>query len=143
MFVDAQNLFDDASEHLTTEASDNLIDLSEERRIGTGETLYIVAQIDTAMTDAGSDSTMTLTLESDALAAFGSATERATIGVFAATAAAGARLIMAIPPDVLMESFIRVKYTVANGNLSTGNFTVFITKDIQAYQSYPDAITIS
>lgn len=143
MILDAQNLFDDAEIHLTTEASENLIEVSEERRLGTGETLYLVSIVDTAFTDGGSNSTMTLTLESDALAAFGSAATVFTLGTFGALSAIGSRLIAKLPPDAAMESFIQVKYTVANGDLTTGAFTTFLTKDIQAYQSYPDNITIS
>jgi len=143
MFLDAQNQFDDNAAHLTTEASDNLIDLGGARDLGVGEEIYFVIQVDTAFTDASSNSTMTITLETDDNAAFSSATTGQTIGTFAALAVAGTRLVAKLQPEVINERFLRVKYTVANGNLSTGKFTAFLTKDLQAYTSYPDGITIS
>jgi hypothetical protein len=143
MIFDQQNQFDAAAQHLTTEASTNLIDFSAIRNLGVGENLYFVAIVTTAFTDTGSDSTMTLTLETDDNSGFSSALTGQTIGTFAALSAAGTRLVARLQPDTINERFLRVKYTVANGNLTTGNFTTFLCHDIQAYTSYPDAITIS
>tara|TARA_R100000656_G_C3931733_1_gene124961 strand:+ start:40 stop:471 length:432 start_codon:yes stop_codon:yes gene_type:complete len=143
MYLDAQNLFDDNAAHLTTEASTNLIDLGAARNIGVGEDIYFVIQVDTAFTDGSSNSTMTITLETDDNASFSSATTAQTVGTFAALAAAGTRLVAKLQPEQINERFLRVKYTVASGDLSTGKFTAFLTKDLQAYTSYPDGITIS
>lgn len=143
MYLDQQLLFDDNAEHLTTEASTNLVDFGAARNLGVGEDLYFVIIVDTAFTDASSNSTMTITLETDDNASFSSATTAQTIGTFAALAAAGTRLAVKLQPDKINERYLRVKYTVANGDLSTGKFTAFLTKDLQAYTSYPDGITIS
>jgi len=143
MIIDSQNLFSDEQAVTAAAASTNLIDLGTERRPGTGENLYIVAQVDEAFTDAGSDSTLLVELESDDNVAFSSPTVRQTIGTFAALAAAGSRLIARYAPETLNERFIRLKYTPANGNLSTGKVTAFVTKDIQAFTAYPDGFTIS
>lgn len=143
MFLDAHNLFDDNAEHLTTEASTNLIDLGAVRNMGVGEDIYFVIQVDTAFTDGSSNSTMAITLETDDNASFSSATTAQTIGTFAALAAAGTRLIAKLQPNAINERYLRVKYTVANGDLSTGKFTAFLTKDIDAFTAYPDGITIS
>lgn len=143
MILDAQNLFSDAQTVTASAASTNLIDLGTERRIGTGEPIYFVVQLDEAMSDVGSNSTATVTIQSDALAAFGSPTTRQTIGTFAAESAAGSRLIARLAPEALFENFIRAYYTVANGDLATGKFTAFLTKDIEAFTAYPDGFTIS
>ena len=143
MYIDNQALFEDNQQHLTTEASANLLDLAEARNLGVGENLYVVAVVKTAMTDAGSDSTMKLTLETDDNAAFSSATERQTIGTFAALSAAGARLVARLAPEVINERYLRVKYTVANGDLTAGKFTVAIVKDLQAFTAYADSLVIS
>ena len=143
MILDAQNLFDDAAEHLTTEASDNIVDLGEDRDLGTGENLYLVAIVDVAFTDVGSDSTMTLEIEVDDNEGFSSPTVAQTIGTFAALSAVGSRLAVRLQPDVITERYMRVKYTVANGDLTAGSFTVGIVKDLQQFRAYQDAITIS
>lgn len=143
MYLDQQLLFDDNAEHLTNEGSTNLVDLGAARNIGVGESLYFVIVVDTALTDASSNSTMTITLETDDNSSFSSATTAQTIGTFEALAAAGTRLVAKLQPDAINERYLRVKYTVANGDLSTGKFTAFLTKDLQAYTSYPDGFTIS
>jgi len=145
MILDAALLFDNGIEHLTTEASTDYIDLGPgaSRNIGVGETLYFVSIVTVAFTDASSNSTMTLTLETETDSAFGSATTVQTIGTFGALSAIGSRLIAKIQPDAILERYLRVKYTVANGDLSTGKFKSFITKDIQAWTAYADNITIS
>ena len=144
MILDAQNLYDQTNQHLTTGASTNIIDHGIARDLGTGEDIYIVAVVTTAFTDAGSDSTMTLTLETDNDVAFGSPTTAAqTLGVFAALSAVGTILIAKLQPGALNEQYSRVKYTVANGDLTTGKFTVALTKDIQKYVSYARNYTIS
>lgn len=142
MILDQQNQFDNAAQHLTTEASTNIIDFDKIRNIGVGENLYFVAIVTTAFTDAGSDSTQTLTLETDDNAGFASPATGMTIGTFAALSPVGTRLVARLQPDTINERFLRVKYTVANGNLTTGNFTTFLTHDIQAYTSYASGFSI-
>jgi hypothetical protein len=143
MILDAQNLFSDEQAITVTAASSNIIDLGVERRIGTGEPLHVDVLLDEAMTDAGSDSTITVTLESDDNSGFASPAVVATIGTFAALSAAGTRKLLIIPPDVSTERFIRLNYTVANGALTTGKVTAFVALGIDAYRSYADNITIS
>lgn len=143
MILDAALLFDNNIAHLTTEAGTDYIDFGSARNMGVGEDLYFFAVVTTAFTDASSNSTMTLTLETDDNSAFGSATTAMTIGTFAALSAIGSRLVARLQPDLINERYLRLKYTVANGDLSTGKFTAGLTKDIQAYTAYADGITIS
>lgn len=143
MYIDNELVLDSAAEHLTTESSDNVIDLQNAyRNIGTGEDLYIVVAVTTAMSDAGSDSTMTAVIEMDDNEAFASATTAQTLGTFAATSAAGTRLIAKLQPEAITERYIRVGYTVANGDLTTGNFDAFITPNIDAYTAYPSGFEV-
>jgi hypothetical protein len=144
MKVDAHNLFSDAQAVTAAAASTNLIDLGVSlRNMGVGTPIYIVSQVDVAFTDSSSDSTLAVTLEQDTAAAFSSTTSIQTVGTFAALAAIGARLVAAISIDVITEQFVRLYYTPANGNLSTGSVTSFLTDHVQAYTSYADGVTIS
>ena len=143
MYIDAHNLFSDAQAITADAASTNLIDLGAIRNIGVGQPLYVVIVCDVAMTDASSNSTCTVTVETDDNASFSSATTAQTIGTFAALSAAGTRKVALIQPDAVNERYMRLKYTMANGDLSTGSFTAFLTQNIDAYTSYADGITIS
>jgi hypothetical protein len=143
MYLDAQNLFSDAQAVTASAASTNLIDFGSARDIGVGRELYCVVVVDVDMTDVGSDSTVTVTLETDDNSGFASATAVQTIGTFAATTAAGSRLVARLQPDAGWEQYVRAYYTVANGNLTTGSFTAFLTTDIQAWTAYPIGYTVS
>lgn len=143
MILDAALLFDNDVQHLTTEAGTDYIDLGAIRNMGVGEELYFFIVVKTAFTDASSNSTMTITLETDDSSSFGSATTAMTVGTFAALSAIGTRLVARLQPDLINERYLRVKYTVANGDLSTGKFTAGLVHGIQAYTAYADNITIS
>lgn len=144
MLFDAQNKYSDAQAVTAAAASTNIIDHGIARNMGVGENLYLVVICDVAMTDASSNSTLAVTLETDNDVAFGSATTAAqTIGTFAALSAIGTRLVARLAPSALNERYSRLYYTPANGDLSTGSFTAFLVKDIDAYTAYPDAVTIS
>ena len=143
MFLDAHNLFSDAQAITASAASTNIIDLGAIRDLGVGENLYVVVQFDVAFTDASSNSTVVPTVETDDNASFSSATTGMTLGTFAALTAAGTKLVARLQPGKVNERYMRVYYTVANGDLTTGSFTAYLTKDVQAYTSYADAVTIS
>jgi hypothetical protein len=144
MYVDAQLLFSDAQAVTAAAGSTNTIDLGAVRDIGTGKTLYVVVTVDVAMTDASSDSTLTVALEGDSTTTI---TPDGTANLFTipALSAAGAVFFAALDPGMapLQFQYIRLLYTPNNGNLTTGSFTAFITTDIQKYTSFADAITVS
>jgi hypothetical protein len=143
MYLDRQNQFSSAQAVTAAAASTDSIDLGAIRNLGVGEALYAVVVCTVAMTDAGSDSTLAVTLETDDNSGFSSAVTRQTIGTFAAVSAAGTRIVTRLQPDVINERYLRITYTPTGGSLSTGSFTAFLTHDIDAYTSYADAITIS
>jgi len=145
MIHDKENLYSDAQAVTAAAASTNLIDHQAARELGVGEDLYLVVQCDVAMTDAGSDSTLAVILQTDALAAMGSPLTVMAVGVFPALSAIGTRFVVRLPAvgDNPWEQFTRVYYTPANGNLTTGSFTAFLTKNPQLDKSYPIGYTIS
>lgn len=144
MFFDAYNQFSDAQAVTAAAASDNVLDLGAVRDIGTGEPLYLVVVVDVAMTDTGSNSTLTVAIEGDSTTSF---TPDGTQDQFTipAVSAAGAVFYSRLDPGAapLQFRYIRLKYTPNNGDLSAGSFTAFLTHDIQKYVSYADALTIS
>lgn len=144
MYVDSQLLLSDAQAVTASADSTNIIDLGIARDIGTGEDLYLVTVCDVAMTDASSDSTVTVTLQGDSTSTI---TPDATQALFTfpATSAAGTVKYAKLDPGSapLQYQYINVKYTVANGNLTTGSFTTLLTTDIQKYVSYANNSTIS
>ena len=143
MYIDSQLLFSDAQAITAAAASTNSINLGAVRDIGTGEDLYLVVICDVAMTDGGSDSTLAVAIEGDSTSTF-TPDASDTVCTFAALSAIGTTKIVKLSPgmDSLQYQYIQLKYTPANGNLTTGSFTAFLTKDVQKYVSYADSITI-
>lgn len=143
MIIDRQLRFSNSQAITASAASEDLIDLAAARNMGVGKTIYVVVVCTVAMTDSGSDSTVAVTVQTDTAAAFGSATTAQTIGTFAATSAAGTRFIVPLAHFTTAEQFVRLYYTVAGGNLTTGSFTAFLTTEVDAFTAYPDNITIT
>lgn len=144
MYVDSQLLLSDAQAVTAAAASTNYIDLGlAGRNIGTGESLYVVLVVDVALTDASSDSTVEVKLEMDDNTSFSSEADLQVLFTVAATAAAGTKYIARISSNSAIEQYVRAYYTPANGNLTTGSFTTFITKDVSDYASYANGYTIS
>jgi len=143
MFRDREAQFSGAQAVTAAAASTDYLNLGAIRNLGVGTPIYLVVTCDVAMTDSGSDSTLAVILETDDNASFSSATLAQTVGTFPATSAIGTRLVVALQIDKINEKFLRVYYTPANGNLSAGSFTAFLTPNIDAYTNYADAITIS
>lgn len=142
MFVDSQLQFSDAQAVTAATASTNNLDLSAVRDAGVGTQLYVVCVCDVAMTDGSSDSTLAVALEGDSTTTFTPDYTR-TLFTFSALSAAGTVKYSALGPDDLNLRYAQIKYTPANGNLTTGSFTTFITNNIQKWTAYADGVTIS
>lgn len=140
-YLDSGLEFDVKAEHLTTGASTNVVDLGAARDLGVGEPIMLVVDVTTAMTDSGNDSTMTVTVETDSVEAFSSPATTQTVGTFAASSAIGTSLKIKLSPGTINEQYARIKYTVANGNLTTGNFSAYLTLDKYSGPGYPAAVT--
>lgn len=125
--------------------SSDLIDMKDlVRDLGTGaRPLMVVSQVTTAFTDGGSDSTIVPTLRVATTAAgVAAGTDVLTLGTFAALSAIGTRLTAVIPPGILdTYRFAGIYFTVANGNLTTGKLTSFVTPDIQKWTALPKGYT--
>lgn len=141
MLVDKKLTFSDAQAITAAAASTDVLDFSEARDLGVGEPLYIVVLVDTAFTDSGSNSTLSVALETDSSESFTPDATR-TLFTFPALSAAGTVKISRIGPDDINQRYCRLYYTPNNGDLTTGAVTAFITHDIQAWKAYADNITI-
>jgi hypothetical protein len=143
MIADAQNLYADDQAITATAVSENVIDHGVARNLGVGERIWLIVIVTVAFTDAGSDSTVAVTLETDDNVGFGSATVTKTLGTFAALSAVGTRFAVPLGVDEIDEQFSRLNFTVAGGSLTTGSLWAALVKDIGAFTAYPDNITIT
>lgn len=149
MYIDKQAEFSDAQAVTATAISTNVMDLyagtvapnvnNVLRDIGTGQDVYLVVITQTAATDAGSDATLTVTLESDSTAdlATSPTVHYTTVALaFAAFSPVGTELIAVKLPKGDYERYLGVRYTVAAGPLTAGNFDAFLTTDVAAWRAY-------
>lgn len=144
MYVDNYLLFSDAQAVTAAAASTNYIDVGATRDLGTGEDLYVVATLDVAMTDGSSDSTLAVYLYGDSTTTF-TPDGSDLLFTFPATSAAGTTLVAKLAPGMaaLAYRYLELYYSPANGNLSTGSVTAFITKDINRFYAHAKGYTIS
>lgn len=112
--------------------------------LGTGEELYVVVVVTTALTDAGSNAGTVVALEGDSSTTFSPDATR-DLFTFPQAAAAGTVKYARLQPGGGPEGYqyLRLKYTPTTANLTGGAFTAFITKDISKYTAYADNVTIS
>ena len=144
MIIDAFNEFSDAQAVTSTAISSNVIDLgpvddNATRDIGTGEDIYLVVVTQTPATDSGSDATLTVTLESAENAGLSTnPVVHFSTGAlaFADFSPAGSVLACVRVPAGNYKRYLGVRYTVASGPLTAGNFDAFLTKDVQRWQAY-------
>lgn len=147
MFLDKDLEFSTAQAVTAAAASTNYVDTAPlytgntGRDLGVSSEWYIYAVCTVAMTDGSSDSTLAVTLETDDNTSFSSATTLQTLFTFPAVSAAGTKLFAKVSPGLAFERYIQLRYTPANGNLSTGTFTAGITKNIDLFKSYASAVS--
>lgn len=158
MFVDTQAEFSDAQAVTATAISSNVMDLQAALGAGTniaygntvmdvgqGEDVYLVVQTAVAITDAGSDATLTVTLESatDAGLTTAAVVHFSTGALaFATYATAGSVVAMIKLPAADYKRYLGVRYTVASGPFTAGAIDAFLTKDVQRAKIYKSAITV-
>jgi hypothetical protein len=142
MVLDSQLEFSDSQAVTATAISTNVVDLGATntlKDVGAGEPVYLVVQTIVAATDASSDATLTVTLESDSTADLAtSATVHFSSGAlaFAAFSPAGTTLVAVRLPAGNYERYLGVRFTVAAGPLTAGNFDAFLVKDYGKFLSY-------
>lgn len=152
MYVDKQLELSDAQAVTATAISTNVIDLISNssgknilRDIGTGQDVYLFVQTLAAATDASSDATLTVTLESDSTVDLAtSPTVHFTTGAlsFAAFSPAGTQLVAVKLPAGNYERYLGVRFTVAAGPLTAGTFDAFITTDVAQFRAYAKNYTV-
>lgn len=146
MYVDKQAEFSDSQAVTATAISTNVMDLISNssgknvlRDIGTGQDVYLVVMTTVAATDSGSDATLTVSLESDSTENLAtSPTTHFSTGTlaFAAFSPAGTILAAVKLPSGSYERYLGVRYTVAAGPLTAGQFDAFLTTDVNAWRAY-------
>jgi hypothetical protein len=149
MYVDKQAEFSDAQAVTATAISTNVMDLVSNssgknpiRDIGTGQDVYLVVTTTVQPTAAGA-ATVTVTLESDDNVGLTSATVHFTSKTFAlADMAPGANMVAIKLPAGNYERYLGVRYTVATGPLTAGNFDAFLTTDVASWRAYDRNYTV-
>lgn len=157
MILDAQLLFSDAQAVTADAVGTNVIDLSQDRSIGTGEPMGVVFCVDVAADQTTGDEDYTFDVEYASDAA--QTTARKLIGrrIFesgtptapamdADLLVAGFKFVIPIPPTVLSESerYLGIRYDVT-GTTPTITVTAFLQplSMIDTNTQYPDGFTIS
>lgn len=141
MFLDALQLYSDAQALTATAVSTNVIDHRQDRNLGIGEPLMVVVTVDVAL--AGTSPTFAVTLQTDDNEAFSSPTTVATSAT-QTSAAAGSKLVLFVPADLVIERYTRLSYTLG-GTTPSITVTAFLTlaSMVQNNVVYADAITIT
>lgn len=157
MILDAQGLFSDAQAVTSSAVGTNVIDLSADRAIGSGEPMGVLFTVDVAADQTTGDEDYTFDVEYASDAA--QTTARKLVGrrVFesgtptapaedADLLVAGFQFVIPIPPTGLSESerYLGIRYVTA-GTTPTITVTSALMplNMIQADAVYPDGFTIS
>lgn len=146
MLLDNNLLFSDAQAITAAAGSTNIIDTAPlftgnlGRNVGVGaQAIYVFWGVDVAFTDAGSDSTLAVTLETDDNTGMTTATTVATFVTLAALSPVGTRGIAVLPPFAY-ERYIGLRYTPSS-DLTTGSITAGLTLDADQWRAYAPGAT--
>tara|TARA_R110000823_G_scaffold307547_1_gene430656 strand:- start:11342 stop:11782 length:441 start_codon:yes stop_codon:yes gene_type:complete len=136
-FADGEDLSQSAGTFLAT----NQIDMDSVRDVGQGRQVYLVIQIDTAV--SGSSSTVNFRLRSDSTAAVHATTSTAhleTGAIAEAVLIVGHQITLALPNEGnAYEQFLGLQAIVGTATTTAGTYSAFLTFDPQGWKAYPDA----
>lgn len=111
--------------------------------VGVGEPLYLMVQVDTAVTSTGS-ATVTFQLVSDSrdtISTTGAATVHyASAAIPVATLVAGYNAVQVALPVGTYERYLGIQTVIGTAALSTGKVNAFLTKDQHKWAALPDGI---
>lgn len=161
MFLDKNLEFSDAQAVTASAISSNVYDLfsvklggaaaadiSPNARIDIGEgtdDLWLVVSTAVAITDTGSDATLTITLESadDAGLTTNAIVHAATSALAFATYSPAGTQVWAIKlPPGLYRRYLGLRYTVGAGPFLTGAIDAFMTPSLQLNRPYKSGFTV-
>jgi hypothetical protein len=135
MVIDDRLEFDDARALTATAASTDAVDMSQERRIGQGQTMYVVVSVDVAL--AGTSPTFAVSIQTDDNSSFSSAATIETSQTFSSLPV-GTVIVLPVPYG-LTERFMRVNYTLG-GTTPTITVSSWLTsEEPRSWVAYPDA----
>jgi hypothetical protein len=137
-FADGEDISQVTGTYLAT----NQVDLGVAGRdIGNGEPLYLVIQIDTAV--SGTSSTIQFRLRSDDSAAIHATTSSGHIDTGAiaeAVLVAGKTYVLPLPVEgTTYERYLGLQAIVGTATTSAGTYSAFLTRDPYGNKSYADA----
>jgi hypothetical protein len=147
MILDSRNEFADATALSTSgtglQLVGNVIDTgSAARDLGEGEDLYLVIQVDTAVTSAGA-ATVDFQLASDATASIatdGSATVHLSTGdIGKASLVAGYQKAICLAKGATYERYVGLLANVGTAALTAGKVNAFLTRNPKGWTAYNDA----
>lgn len=146
MFLDTQSEFSDAQAVTATALSTNVLDLfsvlagggaritpNARLDVGDADELYLVVQTQAAITDAGSDATLAVTLESadDAAITTNVITHFSTGALaFATYSPQGTQIVKMRLPKGSYRRYLAVRYTVGAGPFTGGAIDAFLTPSV-------------
>lgn len=142
MYCDDLLKFSSAQAITAAAASTSYLDLGVARDMGCGEDLYVVTVVTTALTDGGSNTGTDVYLYYDSTTTF-TPDAKQKLYSFPQAAAAGTVRYAKISPVSTNYQYAEVYYDPQGANLTAGNFTSFIVKDISNYVNYAKGYTIS
>ena len=122
----------------------DVIDLENQRDIGSTDNVWLVVQVATTFTSGGAG-TLQIELATDAAAAIavdGSATEHITSATFALAAlTAGTTLVQQLLPnegDTPYERYLGIIGNVGSNAMTAGAINAFLTTQPPNHKAYPD-----
>ena len=143
MILDAQNRYSAAQALTATAVSTDVIDHSSDRNLGHGEPLVVLIKVDVAADAGNSDETYSIALQTDDNVGFSSAATVGTVTI-ARGAVAGTTVYIPLPPDLSIERFTRLNYTLAGTTPSVTLSSYLVPLSfVDKFATYADAITIS
>lgn len=144
MIVDSLNLFAEnaSTGNVGTNILGNVMDIGTSRDIGTGQPLYVNAQVTTGIT-AGSAGTYVIKLTSASDAALSSGAVDHVVSASVATSttaiAAGTVLLNAALPAGTYGRYIGIREVVGTANTTAGKVSAFLSNDQISWTAYAGA----
>ena len=143
MITDNLLRFSNAQAVTAAAASTNYIDLEVAREIAVGHPLWIQVNVEVAMTDGSSDSTLSVDAYYDSTTTF--TPDASQLGlIIPAVSAIGWIGYFALKPHLSTTyRYLELYYTPNNGNLSTGTISASLVLDIDRNTHEANGFTIS